>query len=129
MAEKKRATSEFRLPAGFTARTVTGRVTFKDGGPAPRTWVSLDCGTASNAPILREHAFGVTVDNKGRFRIDGIVGQKYLLGGFGYDAANEVVQAPRTPIEITPGEGTLERDLVLSQSGYSPGCGALTSPR
>lgn len=85
-------------------------------------------GTACTIESVSKTRPGI-FDNKGRFRIDGIVGQKYLLGGFGYDVANEVVQAPRTPIEITPGEGTLERDLVLSQSGYSPGCGAPTSPR
>jgi hypothetical protein len=121
LLEKKRAVPNFRLPEGFIVRSVTGRVTLQDGRPATRASVTLNCGTAS-APMLQDSAFNVRVDAKGRFRVDAIVGQKYLLSAHGYGAAEALVQSPKTPIEVAPGQVALERDLVLSESGLSSGC-------
>lgn len=122
LAEKKRAVPDFRLPEGFNIRSVTGRLTLQDGKPATRARVSLNCGTTSDAPMLADSGYSVPVDAKGRFRIDAIVGQKYLLSAYGYDPEEALVQSSKTPIEIAPGQDALERDLVLSESGYTGGC-------
>jgi hypothetical protein len=121
LLEKQRAVPNFRLPEGFMVRSVTGRVTSQDGRPATRAWVTLNCGTASG-PMLQDSAFSVRADKQGRFRVDAIVGQKYLLSGHGYGAADALVQSPGTPIEVTRGKGALEQNLVLSESGPSGGC-------
>jgi hypothetical protein len=123
-AEKKRAVPDFRLPEGFNIRSVTGQVTLKDGKPATRARVLLNCGTANDTPMLTDSANSVPVDAKGRFRIDAIVGQKYLLSVYGYDSAETLMQSPKTPIEIPPGKDELERNLVLSESGFTGGCTA-----
>ncbi len=122
MAELKRAVPDFRLPEGFTVRSVTGRVTLQDGSPARQAWVVANCATAGDVPMLRESASGVATDAQGRFRVDTIVGQKYLLSAYGYGAADALVQSQRMPLDITAGEGALEREVVLSEPGLSSSC-------
>jgi hypothetical protein len=119
---------EFRLPEEFKVNALEGQVVWKDGKPAAGVEVMLLCPQSA-----RPEGFAVEfspptalTDEEGRFRLEGFAGETYWLEARGSkegDRKGEYVAMHSTPLKLSLGAGTKEVRLVLSESGFSGGCG------
>jgi hypothetical protein len=118
----------FFLPDEFKVRTVEGRVVWEDGRPAAGVGVLLLCPQSAD-PEGFAVEFGptqTTTDEEGRFQLEAFTGEVYWIEARGSKTigAKDKQVVLRSPSRrIAAGEDVKSVKLVLSESGFSKGCG------
>jgi hypothetical protein len=113
----------FILPKEFRVKTITGQVFWADGTPAADVEVLLLCpeSAKANGDILETLPPGTKTDKKGWFSISAIGGTVYWLEARARKDGDEFLHSPLN--KITVRSNIRNKKLVLSESGFSNGCG------
>jgi hypothetical protein len=118
----------FFLPDEFKVRTFEGRVVWEDGRPAAGVEVLLLCPRSAD-PEGFAVEFGptqTTTDEDGRFQLEAFTGEVYWVEARGSKKAGakgESVALHSPPKRVAAGDDVKNVRLVLSESGFSKGCG------
>jgi hypothetical protein len=118
----------FLLPDEFKVRAVEGRVVWGDGRPAAGVEVLLLCPQSAD-PEGFAVEFGptqTTTDDDGRFQLEGFTGEVYWMEArgsknIGSKGESVVLHSPSRKIVVN--EDLKNVKLVLSENGFSKGCG------
>jgi hypothetical protein len=112
----------FQLPAEFIKQTIEGRVTWPDGSPAAAIMILLLCPKNSQPDgyMLEFGPTGTMTDSSGNFRIQGFRGMTYWIEARG---AKDDISKHSLSRYIVVSEDMTNVNLVLSEAGYSGGCG------
>jgi hypothetical protein len=113
----------FTLPKEFRVRTITGQVFWADGTPAANVEVLLLCpeNPGTDGFTVESSPPGTETDKAGRFSIDAIFGTVYWLEARARKEEDEFLHSPLN--KITVSGNIRNKKLVLSESGFSSGCG------
>lgn len=113
----------FTLPKEFRVRAITGQVFWADGTPAANVEVLLLCPQSplTGGFTLESSPPGTETDKAGRFTIGAIFGTVYWLEARARKEGDEFLHSPLQ--KITVSTNILNKKLVLSESGFSNGCG------
>ena len=113
----------FTLPREFRVRTISGQVFWAHGNPAANVEVLLLCpqnpGTAGFT--VESYPPGTETDRNGRFTISAIAGTVYWLEARARKEGDEFLHSAQN--KITVSNNILNKKLVLSETGFSSGCG------
>ena len=118
----------FQLPDEFKVRAVEGRVVWDDGRPAAGVEVLLLCPQSADAEGFAVE-FGPTqavTDDDGQFQLEGFAGEVYWIEARGSKKSGAkgesvVMHSPLRKLAVN--EDLKNVRLVLSESGFSKGCG------
>jgi hypothetical protein len=113
----------FTLPKEFRVRTITGQVSWADGTPASNVEVLLLCPQSprTNGFTVESSPPGTETDKAGRFTIGAIAGTVYWLEARARQNEEEFFHSPLNKITVI---GNIRnKKLVLSETGFSGGCG------
>ena len=113
----------FILPREFRVKTITGQVLWADGTSAADVEVFLLCpeSAKANGYILESFPPGTKTDKKGWFTISAIGGTVYWLEARARKNEEEFLHSPLN--KITVRSNIRNKKLVLSETGFSSGCG------
>ncbi|MEK7723822.1 MAG: hypothetical protein AAB336_05705 [Acidobacteriota bacterium] len=118
---------KFILPDEYRVRTVKGNVTWADGTPASKVRVMLLCPQNIKKDGYKVEFSPPTTETneQGNFELQGFTGESYWVevrGEKDYeDKTVRVFHSPAKKIEIQNDISNLK--LVLSENGFSAGCG------
>jgi hypothetical protein len=113
----------FILPREFRVRAISGRVFWANGTPAAKAEVWLLCPQNPKTGGFTVDAFppSAETDRNGRFTISAIAGTVYWLEARAAKEEDEFFHSPLNKITIS--NNIWNKKLVLSESGFSKGCG------
>ena len=120
---------EFRMPAGYSLRTIEGEVVWPDGTPARNADVMLLCpqSTDQEGYRLNSDPSSTKTDEHGRFRLEGLSGDTYWLFAKGRGEGKkqgEQVEAHSTSQKISVTDNLKNLKIKLSRLGnFSGFCG------
>src|SRR5262249_18122914 len=119
---------EFPLPGEYKVSTIEGQVTWEDGQPAANVEVMLLCPRSAKQDgfVVEFGPPTVRTDDLGRFQMEGFTNEVYWIEARGSkkDAKKDaMVEVHSQSRRIAPTEGLRGIKLVLSEKGFSGGCG------
>jgi hypothetical protein len=119
---------QFFLPDEFKVRAVEGRVVWEDGRAAAGVEVLLLCPRSADPEgfAVESSPTRTTTDEDGRFQLEAFTGEVYWIEARGSKKAGAkekqvVLRSPSRRIAV--GDDVKNVRLVLSESGFSKGCG------
>jgi len=119
---------EFPLPGEYRVSTIEGQVTWEDGQPAANVEVMLLCPRSAKQDgfVVEFMPPTVLTDDLGRFQMEGFTNEVYWIEArfSKKDTKKDVlIQAHSLSKRIAPIENLRGIKLVLSEKGFSGGCG------
>ena len=113
----------FTLPKEFRVKTISGQVFWASGTPAASVEVLLLCAQSPKTDgfTLEFHPPGTETDKAGRFSIEAIAGTVYWLEARARKKGEEYFHSPLQ--KITVSTNILNKKLIMSETGFSSGCG------